>query len=125
MPVRSALTSGKYDPVRSAGPPGSSLISPAAWTRVGDVLRLSPREMQIVQRIFEDEKEETIAFHLSISPHTVNTYVQRLYRKLSVFSRPQLILTVIAEYLALPLDEPESVTDFPSRNTSVAWKPDR
>jgi hypothetical protein len=81
--------------------------------------------MQIVQRIFEDEKEETIAFHLSISPHTVNTYVQRLYRKLSVFSRPQLILTVIAEYLALPLDEPESVTDFPSRNTSVAWKPDR
>jgi DNA-binding NarL/FixJ family response regulator len=57
--------------------------------------------MQIVQGVFEDRKEESIAYELGISPHTVNTYFQRLYAKLRVSSRPQLILRVIAEYLTM------------------------
>jgi hypothetical protein len=57
--------------------------------------------MQIVQRVFEDQKEESIAYDLGISRHTVNTYFGRLYRKLRVSSRTQLIVHVIAEYLAL------------------------
>jgi DNA-binding CsgD family transcriptional regulator len=80
---------------------GSSLLPATAWPHLSDTLRLSPREMQIVQGVFEDQKEESIAYELGISPHTVNTYFQRLYTKLHVSSRPQLILRVIAEYLAL------------------------
>jgi DNA-binding CsgD family transcriptional regulator len=64
-------------------------------------LRLSAREVQMVQGIFDDQKEANIAFTLAISPHTVNTYLQRLYAKLHVSSRPQLIVRVIAEYLTL------------------------
>jgi DNA-binding CsgD family transcriptional regulator len=70
------------------------------WSRLGDSLRLSDRELQIVQGIFEDEKQESIAFTLGISPHSVNTYIQRIYAKLGIGSRPQLIVRVISEYLA-------------------------
>src|ERR1700719_1112905 len=80
---------------------GVSLFPLCAWPRLGMALRLSPREMQIVQGVFEDRKEESIAYELGISPHTVNTYFQRLYTKLRVSSRPQLILRVMAEYLTM------------------------
>ena len=80
---------------------GLSLFPLSAWPRLGMALRLSPREMQIVQGVFEDRKEESIAFELGISPHTVNTYFQRLYTKLRVSSRPQLMVRVMAEYLTM------------------------
>ena len=85
----------------ACGNPGPSLFPLSVWPRLGIALRLSPREMQIVQGVFEDRKEESIAYELGISPHTVNTYFQRLYTKLRVSSRPQLILRVMAEYLTM------------------------
>ena len=84
-----------------AGHPGSSVLPAGVWPNVGSTLRLSPRELQVVRGVFEDHKEEAIAFDLGISPHTVNTYFQRLYSKLGVSSRTQLILCVMAAYLAL------------------------
>jgi len=88
------------------GPPvnpniGASLLSGDMWSRLRDILRLSDRELQIVQGIFEDQKQESIAYNLGISPHSVNTYIQRIYSKLRIGSRPQLILRVMSEYLAL------------------------
>jgi DNA-binding NarL/FixJ family response regulator len=78
---------------------GSGLFSTNSWSRLSTSLQLSQRELQIVQHIFEDRKEDAIAFELGISPHTVNTYVQRLYTKLAVRSRAQLIVCVVARYL--------------------------
>ena len=50
--------------------------------------------------VFDDKKEVEIAQELKISAHTVHTYLGRLYRKLNVSSRAQLIVRVFAEYLA-------------------------
>jgi DNA-binding CsgD family transcriptional regulator len=83
------------------GNQGLLLFPLSAWPRLGMALRLSPREVQIVQGVFEDRKEESIAYELGISPHTVNTYFQRLYAKLRVSSRAQLIVRVMAEYLTM------------------------
>lgn len=80
---------------------GHLLIPSGAWFHLAGMLQLSPRETQIVQSVFDDRKLESIAFELGISPHTVDTYFQRLYTKLHISSRPQLILLVMAEYLAL------------------------
>ena len=91
--------SGAHFP--ACGNRGLSLFPLSVWPQLGMALRLSPREMQIVQGVFEDRKEESIAHELGISPHTVNTYFQRLYAKLRVSSRPQLILRVMAEYLTM------------------------
>ena len=84
-----------------SGNPGPSLFPLGAWPLLGSALRLSGREMQIVRGVFEDRKELSIAHELGISPHTVNTYFQRLYAKLRVSSRPQLIVKVMAQYLSM------------------------
>src|SRR6266568_4053733 len=86
---------------RARGNLGLSLFPLSVWPLLGMALRLSRREIEIVRGVFEDRKEESIAHELGISPHTVNTYFQRLYTKLRVSSRPQLILRVIAEYLTM------------------------
>jgi DNA-binding NarL/FixJ family response regulator len=65
--------------------------------------------VQIVRGVFDDHKEEQIGCELGISRHTVNTYFQRIYRKLRVSSRPQLILRVMAEYLRLAASGGEAV----------------
>jgi DNA-binding CsgD family transcriptional regulator len=80
---------------------GLLLFPLSVWPHLGMALRLSRREVQVVQGVFEDRKEESIAHELGISPHTVNTYFQRLYAKLRVSSRPQLIVRVMAEYLKM------------------------
>ncbi len=80
-------------------------------------LRLSRREVQVVQGVFEDRKEESIAHELGISPHTVNTYFQRLYSKLRVSSRPQLIVRVMAEYLKMASSQPDVRYDRQSCQT--------
>jgi DNA-binding CsgD family transcriptional regulator len=79
--------------------PGASLISNDTWPRIRVALGLSPRELQVIQGVFQDDKEESIANDLGISRHTVNTYLQRLYTKLRVSSRSQLIIRVVDQYL--------------------------
>jgi DNA-binding CsgD family transcriptional regulator len=78
---------------------GRDLIAGIAWRQLGQSLCLSPRELQIVQHVFDDHTEEAIALELGISRHTVSTYVHRLYQKLGVSSRPQLIVHIVAAYL--------------------------
>lgn len=69
------------------------------WERIRLSLKLSVREIQITQHIFDDNKTECIAMELGISVHTVNTYLQRLYFKLDVRSRAQLVLRVLKSHL--------------------------
>ena len=80
---------------------GRDVFTDRTWKEIASSLQLSNREFEIVQGVFDDHKELSIASLAGISPHTVNTYFQRLYRKLEVRSRPQLILRVVAEYMVL------------------------
>jgi len=90
--------------------PGRALLPPHAWIGLCAALRLSRREMQIVQCVFDDLDESNIAFDLNISRHTVNTYFRRLYNKAGVSNRQQLILRVVAEYLAILDSQDKEVT---------------
>jgi DNA-binding NarL/FixJ family response regulator len=98
---------GAYNPARStvgarrAQPSGRSLFSDNIWRLLAGSLELSPRESQIVRAVFDDQKESTIAVSLGISPHTVHTHFERLYRKLGVTSRLTLVSRVFVEYLWL------------------------
>lgn len=76
------------------------LLREAEWQIIVDRLNFSPREMQIVRHVMEDLKEQTIARRLGISPHTVHTHLKRLYGKLGVSSRVELILRIFREYAA-------------------------
>lgn len=60
---------------------------PAATKPAPEAFQLTTREIEVLERIVQDEKEYTIAKNLSISPDTVHTHVKNIYRKLHVHSR--------------------------------------
>src|SRR5262249_25372312 len=79
---------------------GRSILPYDAWRVIANSLCISDRELQIVQRIFDDRQEFAIADELKISVHTVHTHLERLYRKLGVSSRVGLVLSILSEYLS-------------------------
>lgn len=88
------------------GTPGlraGELLPPEAWAAVALSLHLSPRELEIVRGVFDDDTEHAIANRLQSSPHTVHTHLGRLHHKLRVRTRSQIVLRVFCEYLRLTL----------------------
>lgn len=82
-------------------PLGAAMFSERAWQEIARSLKLSGRELQIVRKVFDDHTEFTIAADLGVSPHTIHTYCERLYRKLAVTDRVKLVLRITDEFLAL------------------------
>ena len=79
-----------------------SLLDSEAWSVVVRNLRLSEREAAIVQRILMlQDDEASIGDHLGMSPHTVHTHIERLYRKLEVTSRCQLVTRLFVTFAGM------------------------
>jgi len=74
-------------------------MAPARWEAVRHSLDLTDRELQIVQALFEGQREDAIAQVLGISHYTVHTHLGRIYRKLQVDSCTSLLLRVFRECL--------------------------
>lgn len=79
-------------------------MSDNAWRDVAAALKLSRREAEILQAMFDCEKESSIAADLGISIHTVHSHIERLYRKLNVTSRVGVVVRVFSEYLTRQLE---------------------
>ena len=102
------------NPEASDSPHGQTMFAPEVWTQLADRLNISPRELQVVQLIFDDLKELAIAQTLDISQHTVHTHIERLCAKLGVSSRLALVTRVVAEYLlAIETHAPASLPPVP------------
>jgi DNA-binding CsgD family transcriptional regulator len=75
-----------------------------AWKRLLRSLDLSGRESQIVSCFLQlHDREDAIAQHLGLSKHTIHTHLERLYRKVGVNSRSQLLALLLVNVL-----DPES-----------------
>lgn len=83
------------EPRDAARPSGRRVFSAEEWRSIAGAAGLSPREFEIIQRVFDDEKESAIASGLGVSPHTVHTHLERLYRKLGVSGRCAAVVRVI------------------------------
>lgn len=81
------------------------VVTEDRWRSIAALLNLSPRELQIVQHFFSGENEAITAFNLDISVHTVHTHISRLYRKLDVHDRCELLLLLFNAYCATCSDE--------------------
>jgi len=79
-------------------------LSPQAWAYIGAHLHLSNRELQVVRRVADDRTERSIGRELGISPHTVHTYLTRIFQKLAVNSRVDLVRCVMLSYVQLAGD---------------------
>ena len=100
----SAGRRGRGSEARDGGPErtsGAGVFGRRAWASITRSLDLSPRELQLVRGVFNDDTDFSIASSLGISPHTVHTHFERLHRKMGVADRAQLILRVVNEFLAL------------------------
>jgi len=84
--------------VRSRGA-GRHVLREHEWETLALTLRLSPREIELIHGVFDGLKDGSIARGLGLSAHTVRTYFERLYRKLHVKSRAELVLRVFEAYL--------------------------
>jgi DNA-binding CsgD family transcriptional regulator len=71
------------------------------WAAITRSFHLSDREQQLVRGVFDDCTDYSIASALKISAHTVHTHFGRLYHKLRVANRAQLIVRVLDEFLAM------------------------
>jgi DNA-binding CsgD family transcriptional regulator len=81
---------------------GQGVFVPGEWRSLASCLGLSPRECGIVRAVFDGDSEKRTAERLGLSPHTVHTYLWRIYRKLHVQSREELLVRVFAEFRSLP-----------------------
>jgi DNA-binding CsgD family transcriptional regulator len=76
-------------------------IQESTWSDIMRLLKISGREAEIIRYIMTGEPDKCIASHLGISTHTVSTHLERLYIKLSVTTRSQLITRIFAEYVSI------------------------
>jgi len=81
---------------------GQAVFVPGEWRSLASCLGLSPRECGVVRAVFDGDSEKRTAERLGLSPHTVHTYLWRIYRKLHVQSREELLVRVFAEFRSLP-----------------------
>src|SRR5204862_6820702 len=72
--------------------PGQAVFVPGEWRSLASCLGLSPRECGIVRAVFDANSEKYAEARLGLSPHSVHTYLWRIYRKLHVHSREELLL---------------------------------
>ena len=77
---------------------GSKVFRDQEWRVLINRLELSPREAEITQRVFDGLGAAAIARDLGLAPSTVRTYLRRLYRKLDVRSRGELMTLVFSEF---------------------------
>lgn len=79
----------------------AAFLAEGIWLAIVRALKLSAREAQIVWLLLSDETEGTIASTLAISPHTVHTHLERIYRKLDVKSRSQVVIRIFQKYVEM------------------------
>lgn len=86
---------------RLLGVLGKPAAAPAAVARpvASDHDELSPREVELLERIVRGDTEQVIAAHLDISPHTVRTHVKNIYRKLRVRTRAAAVRLAYERHL--------------------------
>jgi DNA-binding NarL/FixJ family response regulator len=81
-------------------------IPQSHWDRLMLNLNLSRREQQILRLFIANQTDANIASALNISTHTVQTYSERLYRKMNAKNRTDVVVRLFAAYAALSVESP-------------------
>lgn len=84
---------------------GAAVLSAHAWVEIAAALNVTQRELQIIQAVFDNLHKTAIARRLGISPNTAHTHLNRLFKKLNVTTRTELVLRVMEQMITLTLSE--------------------
>lgn len=98
-------------------------LSERSWLAIVQSLHLSEREAQVARLILTDDNTEgAIAVRLAISPHTVHTHLERLYRKLRVTSRCQVVTRMFQQYVELADQSETAALRVRSATSDEKWR---
>jgi DNA-binding CsgD family transcriptional regulator len=87
---------------RKADPPlrdsllAKPILTAEEWNRAVIALRLSPQQGRIIELILQAKRDKEIAAALDVNIWTVRTHLTRLFTRLGVADRVELILLVFA-----------------------------
>lgn len=84
---------------------GASLLTDTAWSEIARSLKLSARELEIARGVFDNLTEDAIAGNLRVSENTIHTHLHRLFGKLRVTTRTQMVVRIMQELLVLTLSD--------------------
>lgn len=76
----------------------SSVLEPVAQEELRRLLRLSPREFRIALCLMDGLPRKAIARRLGCSPHTVDSHMRRIFRKLGVRNRAGVVGRLFVAY---------------------------
>jgi DNA-binding NarL/FixJ family response regulator len=85
--------------------PGIDFMSGEAWVQVGERANLTTRELTVAILIFEGETRSAIARRLGCAPGTVRVYIDRLFAKLNVQDRVDLVLRIVRIHRAIEAEQ--------------------
>ncbi len=71
-----------------------ALFDANEWQMIREVLQLTPRQSQVLSLILAGKNDKEIATALRIGTATVRTHVSRLFERLDVTDRTQLVVSV-------------------------------
>lgn len=77
---------------------GNGVFSLSEWEELVRQIGLSPRQSQVVDLLFKGLGDKQIAAQLGISVHTLRTYFDRMFAKMDVGDRCELIVRVFSEF---------------------------
>ena len=78
----------------------AQLYTGREWAELTGRLGMSARQGQIARHVLEGLQDKQIALQLGISVHTVRTYLDRMFAKLSVQNRNELIMSMFRQFRA-------------------------
>jgi two-component system, NarL family, nitrate/nitrite response regulator NarL len=78
---------------------------------------LSKREREVVRCLAEGQTNRQIAEALGISPHTVKNYMFKIFDKLGVSNRVELVFHSLSQSQSFPLSEASAGIQLKPRNT--------
>jgi DNA-binding NarL/FixJ family response regulator len=80
-------------------------LRPLKVQQTGGMARLTPRERDVVHLVAEGMRNQEIATKLNLSEHTVRNYLIRIFDKLGISSRVELVLYAFSgvEEMAAPV----------------------
>ena len=78
----------------------SPIFSEAQWADLTEAMSLSPRQVDVVKCVFRGFADKQTARHLGLKINTVRDYMGRIYLKVGVEDRVELVLCVLSRFLA-------------------------